>query len=240
MAPSKPTATYSKRFEQKYILNQSQYYEVLGFLGEFVREDEFGLSTVYSIYYDSDDFKLSRSAVDNSVFKEKLRLRCYGVPIPGDAVYWELKKKLRGVTYKQRISAAFDNSGVYLDIAAINGRTDYTYHEINWLAETYKPHPKFMICYERQAFQGIEDDRFRLTFDTNVLWRSTDLDFSGGFYGTPLCGENEYIMELKTCDAIPMALSRHLTRLKIFPVSFSKYKLTYFHYVNDNKEYHYA
>jgi SPX domain protein involved in polyphosphate accumulation len=240
MVVNKPAATYFKRYEQKYILNHSQYNEIAGPLGDFAREDEFGLSTIYSIYYDSDDFRLTRNSMGNSAFKEKLRVRSYGIPAPGDTVYWELKKKLHGLTYKQRIPVVFDEFGRFLDIGAINGTGNYTYRELKWLAETYKPVPQFMVCYERRAFQGIEDDRLRVTFDTNILWRNEALDFSKGFSGSPLRGENEYIMELKTCGAVPFELSRHLTRLKIFPVVFSKFKTAYLHYFYKEKEYRYA
>ena len=36
------------------------------------------------------------------MYKEKFRLRSYGVPGPEDTVFLELKKKYKGVIYKRR------------------------------------------------------------------------------------------------------------------------------------------
>jgi hypothetical protein len=236
MVNSRPAATYFKRVEQKYILSPAQYRSVLGFLDDFAQEDEYGLSTVYSIYYDSDTFALTRNCLNPAVFKEKLRLRSYDTLTQGGVIYWELKKKFRGITYKQRFPAVFDMAGAYTDINSISGDQTYTYHEIKWLAKTYRPRPQFLICYERRAFRGLGRDDFRVTFDTHIHWRNRGLDFAQGFYGKPLCDENYYIMELKICGAVPLEFNHQLTGLKIFPVAFSKYKLTYLQYLAGGKE----
>jgi hypothetical protein len=93
-----------------------------------------------------------------------------------------------------------------------------------------------MICYERRAFRGLGGDDFRITFDTRIRWRNTGLDFAQGFYGEPLCDGDRYIMELKIGGAVPLEFNHQLTSLKIFPVAFSKYKLTYLQYLTQGKE----
>jgi hypothetical protein len=236
MVNSRPAAIYFKRVEQKYILRPAQYRSVLGFLDDFTQEDEYGLSTVYSIYYDNDTFALTRNCLNPAAFKEKLRLRCYDTPAQGSAIYWELKKKLRGITYKQRLPAIFDMAGAYMDINSISGDQTYTCHEIKWLAKTYRPRPQFLICYERHAFRGLGGDDFRVTFDTRIHWRNRGLDFAQGFYGEPLYDENYYIMELKIRGAVPLEFNHRLTGLKIFPTAFSKYKLACLHYLAGGKE----
>ncbi|MDR1636345.1 MAG: VTC domain-containing protein, partial [Treponema sp.] len=92
------SAVYFQRYEQKYLLNNFQYYAVLKILDEFTRPDEYGPSTIYSIYYDNENFEITRKVSGKSAYKEKLRLRSYGIPHPGDTVYLELKKKLNGLT----------------------------------------------------------------------------------------------------------------------------------------------
>ena len=41
--------------------------------------DDYPRSTVCSIYYDTDDYRLIRHSLDGPVYKEKLRLRSYRI-----------------------------------------------------------------------------------------------------------------------------------------------------------------
>jgi hypothetical protein len=224
---------YFQRYEQKYLLNPFQYHELLDILNGLVYNDEYGLSTIYSIYYDNEDFEVARKVLDKSVYKEKLRLRSYGIPQHEDTVYLELKKKFKGITYKQRLPVPFINMEQCLDFRPDN--YNYIFNEINWFLHYYRPVPQFMICYDRQAFWGLRNNRLRITFDTNIRWRDLDLDFSKGPYGEPLCGEDKHLMEIKIDTSIPLFLTSHLTRLKIFPLSFSKYKTAYTNLVNSRR-----
>jgi SPX domain protein involved in polyphosphate accumulation len=218
-------AAYFRRYEQKYHLNQFQYGELLKVLDGFAGEDHYGQTTIYSIYFDNPVFGITRKSLGKSPYKEKLRLRSYGIPRDTDSVYLELKKKFRGVTYKKRIAIPFSAVQGCLDSARGDYRTDnYIAGEIYWILRYYKPSPQLMICYERRAFRGLENDALRITLDSNVRWRDADFDFKKGSYGNPLLGANEYLMELKVAASIPLFLTSHFARLNIFPVPFSKYR----------------
>jgi hypothetical protein len=219
--------TYFQRHEQKYRLNAVQYHAFLEVLKGFVHQDAYGLTTIYSIYYDNRDFEIARKALEKSAYKEKLRLRSYGIPHAGDTVYMELKKKFNGITYKQRVPVPFTDMEKCFVFRPEDDHHNYIFDEINWFLYYYKPSPQFMISYDRLAFQSPEYAALRITFDTNLRWRVGDLDFSKGSYGTPLLDENEYLMELKIDTSIPLFLTSQLTRLKIFPLSFSKYRTAY-------------
>jgi hypothetical protein len=223
--------TYFQRYEQKYLLNQFQYDAIMGALPGFTREDEFGLTTVYSIYYDTDDYAITKKLLDKSVYKEKLRLRSYGVPRKGDTVYIELKKKFNGVTYKQRAPVRFAGIDSYLNLS-LGYDSDYIAGEINWFLQYYNPSPKFMLWYDRLAFRGMENKDLRITFDTHIRWQDLAVDFAKGYYGYPLLAENIYLMELKVDNSLPLFLSRLLAQLRIFPVSFSKHKTAYEDFMN--------
>jgi hypothetical protein len=233
MNNSNGVVAYFQRHEQKYLLDQFQYNEILRILPAFVREDEFFRSTVYSIYYDTADFTITRKLSDKSAYKEKLRLRSYGIPRSGDTVYVELKKKLNGVSYKQRFPIPFVNmescfnlnTGIY---------ANYISGETSWLLRLHKPFPRFMVWYDRLAFRGIENKDLRITFDSPVHWRDSDIDY-GKSYGYPLLPENTWLMELKIKEAMPLFLARHLALLKIFPVSFSKHKTVYENIINNRR-----
>jgi hypothetical protein len=233
MNNSFPDTAFFQRHEQKYLLDTFQYAQFTSVLNEFACADTYGLSTIYSVYYDNDEFGIARNSPHKSVYKEKLRLRSYGIPKPGDTVYLELKKKLKGITYKGRISLLFTGMEQCLNSRPDNYPRNYILNEMEWVLNYYKPSPQFMICYDRRAFQGLKDETLRITFDTNIRWRTSGLDFSRGPYGSPMIGENEYLMELKVENSIPPYLAAHLSRLKIFPLSFSKYRTAYESLMNE-------
>jgi hypothetical protein len=231
--------TWFQRYEQKYLLTAFQYHAMLDSLKGFAVQDEYGQSTIYSIYYDNSGFEIARKTLDKSAYKEKLRLRSYGIPHSGDMVYLELKKKFKGLTYKQRVPVPFSSVDTCLDFRPDMPQRNYIFDEIDWFLRCYKPVPKFMISYDRLAFRGIEHSTLRITFDTHIRWRTGDMDFSGGSSGTLVSGEDEYLMELKTGSALPLFLTAQLARLKIFPLSFSKYRTVYESLLN-NSGGHYA
>ena len=91
--------TVFKRYEKKYLLNEKQYFSVLEVLKDCALPDKYGKSTVCSIYYDTLDKRLIRASIERPVYKEKLRLRSYGVPNDSTDCFLELKKKYKGVFF---------------------------------------------------------------------------------------------------------------------------------------------
>ena len=91
-----------KRVEKKYLLTEAQYNRLLNRIGQHLRPDEHGRSTVMSLYLDTPDRRIIRSSIEAVDYKEKLRLRCYGTATPDSTVFLELKKKFGGVVYKRR------------------------------------------------------------------------------------------------------------------------------------------
>ena len=87
--------TIFKRYENKYLLNENQYFAVLEVLKVRAVPDKYGKSTVCSIYYDTPDKRLIRASIEKPVYKEKLRLRSYGVPSGSTDCFLELKKKYK-------------------------------------------------------------------------------------------------------------------------------------------------
>ena len=69
-----------KRVEKKYLLPEDKYNRLLERLEPYMQLDEYGLHTICNIYYDTPDYDLIRTSIDKPVYKEKLRLRSYGIP----------------------------------------------------------------------------------------------------------------------------------------------------------------
>lgn len=216
-----------QRYEKKYLLRAEQYAAVLDGMQGRVRPDEFGRYTICSIYYDTDNFQLIRASLEKPVYKEKLRLRSYGVPGDHDKVFVELKKKFDGVVYKRRTVMEAERAAAYVNEGAVPEREDQICREIDWFVQRYAPRPKVFIAYDRTAFAGVETPELRVTFDTGLRWRDTQLDLRAGDQGAPLLSADQILMEVKLPGAAPLWLAHLLSRCGVYPTSFSKYGTCY-------------
>ena len=94
-----------QRIEKKYPVSAEKYEELRRRLEMHMRVDEYGESQICNIYYDTPHSALISLSIDRpkeAAYKEKLRVRSYGVPGPDDKVFVEIKKKFDGVVYKRR------------------------------------------------------------------------------------------------------------------------------------------
>lgn len=215
-----------KRYEKKYILNTEQRKAFLEKASKYISKDKFPHCTICSIYYDTPSKILVRNSIEKPVYKEKLRLRSYGVPKAEDKVFLELKKKYQGVVYKRRTSMTLREAERFLK--GKRRPTSQIEREIAWFLSFYKGiEPSMFVSYDRDSFCGIEDKALRITFDSNPLVREERLSLSDGIWGEKILDEGLYIMEVKSPYAIPLWLSHILNELEIFPTSFSKYGTGY-------------
>lgn len=214
------------RYEKKYFLTPQQQAAVLEGLRPYTQPDEYGSYSICNLYYDTDDWRLIRASIEKPTYKEKLRVRSYGIPEPDGTVFVEIKKKCRGMVYKRRICADVRLAAKDLPrAAALQG--GQIGREIGWFLHTYPVSPKVFIAYDRTAFAGLDDPSLRITFDRNIRWRDTALDLRQGSTGTPLGPEGKVLMELKLPGVCPLWLSRLLSEVGAFPTSFSKYGAYY-------------
>ena len=72
-----------ERYEKKYCLTPSQQRFLLERMTPYMKKDAYGEYTICNIYYDTDDYRLIRASLEKPVYKEKLRVRSYGVPTDG-------------------------------------------------------------------------------------------------------------------------------------------------------------
>ena len=107
------------RYEVKYMLNTTKKDIIIDALREYMNEDKYNIGgkvyTICNIYYDTDDNYLIQQSVSKPIYKEKLRLRGYGVPKPGDLVFLEIKKKFKGVVNKRRTRLEIEEAKRYIE-----------------------------------------------------------------------------------------------------------------------------
>lgn len=219
--------TVFKRCEVKFLLTKEQYEIILQRMAEHMMGDEFGRSTICNIYFDTPDFLLIRRSIDKPVYKEKLRLRSYGMASSESTAFIEIKKKCKSVVYKRRISMAYENAEKYLYQGKHMIDTQIS-HEIDYFLNHYgNLKPAVFLSYEREAFYDEYDHEFRMTFDQNILWRDYDLLLTKGVYGNPLLEKEQVLLEVKTASSIPLWLTKVLSELHVYKTSFSKYGNAY-------------
>lgn len=211
-----------KRYEKKYLLNPEQYAILKAEIDKHFVPDEYGETKICNIYYDTPEYLLITRSIDKPIFKEKLRIRTYGVPKDTSTAFIEVKRKFNSIVYKRRIHMPYVDAIRYVEnpptnsTKQINKEIDYTIKMYNGIA------PSFYISYDRSAFFYKETSDIRVTFDTNITWRDYDLDLRKGSYGESLLPNGYRIMELKVPNTAPLWLAELLSDLKIYPTSFSK------------------
>ena len=219
--------TCFKRYEKKYFLTPQQYELFKEKINPYVKADDYGNYTLCNIYYDTDDYSLIRESLEKPVYKEKLRVRSYGVPGADDTVFAEIKKKYDGVVYKRRAAMSEKTALEFLGKTAAGSGTSQIEKELAYFQLLRRTSPKAFIAYDREALQSTVNPGLRITFDTNLRFRLDRLRLSDGDDGLPLLVGGVILMEIKIPDACPLRLCRILSGLEIRPVSFSKYGTCY-------------
>ncbi|MCR5556199.1 MAG: polyphosphate polymerase domain-containing protein [Butyrivibrio sp.] len=213
-----------ERIEVKYLLDETQYKELMERLKPIAAVDGYGETSILNIYFDTPDFKLIEKSLDKPVYKEKLRLRTYGIPEDDSNAFIEIKKKYKGVVYKRRITMPYINALDYLERDARPPKESQISKEIDYFKHYYKGlKPAMAISYDRIALAGIEDPDLRITFDTNIRWRTKDLSLKRGNVGKDILLPGQHLMELKIAGAMTCEIARILDELNIRKTSFSKY-----------------
>ena len=217
-----------KRVEQKYLITKQEQKILLDAMKEHMQEDEHGRSTVISIYFDTQNNLLIRRSMQKPAYKEKLRIRSYGIATHDSKIFIELKKKYKSVVYKRRISMPEKEAMDYL----INGnRPDKNSQILNEIDYFIKINEgitsKMYISCDREAYFDMEDDNFRITFDTNIMWRQDKLSLCERPYGTQILKDGMVLMEMKSVNGLPLWMTDILTKNHIYKTSFSKYGNAY-------------
>ena len=215
-----------KRYEKKYLLTPEQYRAMLRGMEFYMRPDEHPRYTIGNVYYDTPDYELIRTSLEKPVYKEKLRVRSYGVPGDTDMAFVEIKKKFEGVVYKRRVTL-----GAAAAVEWLRGgrplQESQISREIDWFMQKYHPAPAVYIAYDREAYAGRENSELRITFDTNLRWSDYNIDLRAGDSGNPILRRDQVLMEIKIPGVAPLWLSHLLCENQIVSTSFSKYGAYY-------------
>lgn len=212
-----------KRVEKKYPVDTQKKNMLLNAVSHRLVADAHGKSTVCSLYLDTPDRLLIRNSITATTYKEKLRLRSYGTPKSDTEIFFEIKKKYKGVVYKRRVKMPLSVAEEYIRTGKMPIKSQIM-SEIDYTMRFYRsPMPSMLIAYEREAYFSKDDDGLRITFDTAIRYRDTELDMTVGSHGTEITDKDRWIMEIKTNGGMPIWLAEALDQCEIYPSRFSKY-----------------
>lgn len=215
--------TVFKRIEKKYPISHRQAEALISALGSQIVPDAHHEYDIYNLYYDTDNYALIRASVEKPLFKEKLRLRSYGKASSASTAFAELKRKYDGTVYKRRVALPYPQALALLS----GGRTPcgqgQVLDEIDFfLARFNNISPKVFLAYHRLAFAASDGSGLRLTLDSDIRFRQSELRLDNGGWGNSIFPHGQ-VLEIKAPLSMPLWLCDTLSRLNIYPASFSKY-----------------
>ena len=209
-----------KRIEQKYLLTKEKKKELFKLINKNLKKDIYYDTTICNIYFDNKDKDLIINSLEKPIYKDKVRLRSYGVPSLESNVFLEIKNKYEGIVGKRRIMIKLKDYYDYIEGNYNNN--NQIMKEIDYLFKYYKLEPFRFVGYHRFSYVDRKTEKIRITFDDNLTGRDYDLQLEKGLFGDKYFNNDETIMEIKTENTIPLWLVNALSKLKIYPVSFSK------------------
>lgn len=232
-----------RRDEKKYLLSEQQQKSLLKLIRPHIEPDRYFESTNCSLYFDTKNQDLIINSIEKPLFKQKIRLRSYGIPSLKDTVFLENKIKYRGVVNKRRIGIKLADFYQYYNSLHLNHDTPVqealkqnnpTTHplnsdtpqisrELDYFFRFYDLRPAWFIAYDRQSYCEKGTPSLRITFDQNLRSRTDNLRLELGDNGKRYFTDQTCIMEIKSLDAMPRWPVTSLSQLQIYPVSFTKY-----------------
>lgn len=244
-----------KRVEKKYCLSAEQYRMMLMCTQQFLQPDDYPKTVVSSLYFDTPENQLISRSLEKPLYKEKLRVRSYGIAQPNgsivpvsDQVFVELKKKYRGVVYKRRLALSTDAaraflSGMDIDEACalfsaagsepLQPHERQVAHEITAFLQRYPGiRPAMITQCTRTAWAepGNPGCSLRITFDSQLRAGHPAGDsfaFQLDGRAMDLLRPGQVLMEIKQGGGMPFWLVNVLSENQIYPRSFSKYGTAY-------------
>ncbi|MHA1777247.1 MAG: VTC domain-containing protein [Promethearchaeota archaeon] len=235
--------TYFNRYEIKYRISLAQRDKMIQYLKNFMHLDSHtsnGINyEVRSVYYDSPVRKALQEKINGLNVRKKLRVRYYpnssmnGNSFGNDEmVFLEIKRKFGENVSKSRIVAPMQNWKSIMDensneaalhFNSLSPKERRTLEEIWFLHRKFHLYPVCVVVYQRQAFLGNKDPRFRITFDSKVQVRSCDFDLHNGTGTHFILPPEVVVMEVKFTNKIPIWATKFLNVKNVRAEKVSKF-----------------
>lgn len=183
--------------------------------------------TVTSLYLDSPALKCYHEKISGLKDRFKLRLRIYKDFLEtGDDVFLEIKRKSDMVISKDRVILPFE---IYKKILCGNSclfscaskHQQKTLQEFIWKKHRYCMKPLIYVRYKRKPLIGRFNDKFRVTFDSNISASCADDLSSCEKIHNVASGVT--VMEVKYNNTLPSWFLHVIHKYQLDRRPFSKY-----------------
>ena len=235
----KPIETIFKRIETKYVVSKEILDKLIQDLKEYLVEDDYPISTISNIYFDTEDFAVLQDDDFGNNRKEKVRMRTYlSNPKVDSQVFLEIKTNdQEGVGRKFRLLSTPSSIINFMT----KGRLDSTItdkvviEKVKKLHQDYKQaiQPRMYIYYDRYSLkekkyiEGYDYNKIRITIDQNLVYRDENVNLFAGNHGVALLDDDTVIMEIKAPGNKPQWLQDILNKYGLMEHKFSKYSCAY-------------
>ncbi len=215
----------------KYLISESKASAIAQFIKPYARPDHYcQLSSSYpivSLYLDSDDLRLCRESLTGQKNRFKLRIRSYTDELDYPR-FFEIKRRVNTVIIKSRAKVISSDVAPLisemLPLPRNNNSDGKTLEQFLLYQRSIRGRPVVRVRYLRQAFEGIVDNRVRVTFDRNLCYNMTstpEVSFNGQGWQQLL--PNKVILEIKFTGYYPVWLDQVVRHFDLQRKSISKY-----------------
>jgi len=221
------------RHELKYLISESQAAVIKELVKPHLRLDGYcdlqpgSAYPLSSLYLDSHDLRLCRESLDGHKNRFKLRIRRYSDD-PSCPSFFEIKRRMNRVIIKNRARVNHHNIEELLLYPALlcedgNGDRDVL-RQFQLYVSSVCARPVVQIRYIREAYEGLLDNKIRITFDRKLAYKISEkaevLLNGGGWHYYPMRG---VILEIKFTEFYPAWLNHVVQCLELHQQSISKY-----------------
>jgi len=221
-----------ERFELKYLLSREQAADLSVKVAQYMDEDPHGDGRSYaitSLYYDTPDLRCYWEKIDGIRYRRKLRIRHYEGPrelLAETPVFVEIKQRVNRTVQKRRARLPYAAALALCageDIECDDAQGPFV-REVQAFVDTQRLQPAAITSYFRRALVGtVHDPGLRSTFDTDVRYRTVDLDLASRNPGGHMIHPERVVLEVKANERIPRWLAGLVGEFNAQIIRLSKY-----------------
>ncbi len=230
-----PDRTLACRHELKYHITETQAVAISEFIKPFVQLDRYCKLQpsrdypIVSLYLDSGDLELCRESLTGHKNRFKLRIRSY-TDEPEYPRFFEIKRRMNTIIIKSRarvMDPDVETLLAGLPLPPQNYTADMgTINQFQLYVSSIRARPAVLVRYMRQAYEGDDQNRVRVTFDRDLAYNVTKVArvrLGGrGWRWNPFT-VGGVILEIKFTDRYPAWLDRLVKMFDLRARSISKY-----------------
>ncbi len=230
-----PDKTLRCRHELKYHISESTAEGIVQFIKPYIPLDRYCKLhrsrdyPIVSLYLDSQGLQLCKESLGGFQNRYKLRIRSY-TDEPDYPRFFEIKRRINTIIMKSRARVMSGDvpillGGLPLPPQNYTADTD-SINQFQLYMNNIIAKPAVLIRYTRQAYEGGEENKVRVTFDRELAYcvtKEPEVRLGGGGWQRNPFTTGGVVLEIKFTDCYPFWLSQLVKYFNLRQRSISKY-----------------